>query len=94
MPDWDEDDELFGDEEESDLGDEEPAKVQPIVEMKSSPYVTRTLPSISGRHEKPKNGARRVKVKPMPAGIKSKWPNVVSMLLTTDSGKQVLFVKG
>ncbi len=97
MPDWDEDDELFSgmDEEETDMGEEAPATVQAPSPQSNQPKFmgVRSQQTPGTMQTKSKNG-RRVKVKPMPPAISSKWPDVVTMLLTTQSGKQVLFVKG
>lgn len=96
MPDWDEDEELFGDEEETDLGDEKSIKV-PVVEHRSSSPKLMGVRSVNPNPQpnlKPNNNGRRVKVKPMPSSIANKWPDVVSMFLTTREGKQVLFVRG
>lgn len=91
-PEWDEDEELFSDEEESDLG--ENTTPVPVSAQQKNIDNSSLKPILSNNIKNKNKGGRRIKVKPMPASISQKWPDVVSMLLTTQTGKQVLFVKG
>lgn len=45
------------------------------------------------RHLQNGQPKRAFKVKPMPAGMRRKWPDVKSVLLTLDTGSQVMFVR-
>ena len=97
---WDDDDDMFG--EESDLGDEDsepepPITVfsppsprpEPVVETAPlrRPFATKPAASLAPA------SARRLKVKPMSSGMRAKWPDVATCLLTLQSGRQVMFVR-
>ena len=80
-PSWEDEGNMWEDEEEStDMGDDLTVSMQPQTTVRAA---TRG----GGQ-------TRRIRVKPMPSGMRQKWPNVVSCLLTLASGKQVMFVKG
>jgi hypothetical protein len=100
---WDDDDmfsdDLEDDGEDSETGDdgEDAPKPAPPVPAPSIPVVQ---PLNLGLRLSPKPApssqirkARRVRVKPMSAGMKLKWPEVATCLLTLDNGRQILFVR-
>lgn len=101
---WDGDD--WG-EEESDLGDDlgedsDPPEMPPAAPIpapgppqglrRASPAPVRTSPAPAA--PSPSGRPRRLKVKPMSAGMRSRWPDVTSCLLTLTSGQQVIFIRG
>ena len=55
----------------------------------ASPARPRLVPNAPSAGKTP----RRLKVKPMSSGMRSKWPDVTSCLLTLASGQQVMFVR-
>ena len=109
---WDGDD--WGDEEETDLGEdledesEPPESVPPPPAppppAPGTPPSVRRLPVPGGARTphtphapaapSPSGRARRLKVKPMSATMRTRWPDVTSCLLTLTSGQQVIFVRG
>jgi hypothetical protein len=97
MPKNDWEDDFLDDEEYTDFGEENspeiPAqsavlKFQPENPKLPAPDKHKTEIKAKNRH------SRRIRVKIMPVSMKSRWPDVVSCLLTLHSGKQVMFVKG
>ncbi len=86
----DDDDDYLGEEESTDMVD------LPVAVSKPSPSPIVERRRLNHQNNSPPVGKpkRSVRVRPMPAGMIQKWPDVVSCLLTLGSGKQVLFVKG
>lgn len=84
--------------DDDDLEDE--VTVQPATAPAPTAHASTSRPVPSGprptRSPNNQNGQpkRLLKVKPMPAGMRRKWPDVKSVLLTLDSGSQVIFVRG
>lgn len=95
MPnDWEDD--FLDDEESTDFGEENSPQIpaQSSV-LKFQPEISKLNPDKRKLSEnKKQKQPRRVRVKIMPVSMKSRWPDVVSCLLTLHSGKQVMFVKG
>jgi hypothetical protein len=101
---WEADDDFIDDgegyDDDADLEDEvavqaAPAPTPVAQASKPSPAVSGPRGIRPGRGPTP-NGQpkRQLKVKPMPTGMRAKWPDVKSVLLTLDSGSQVIFVRG
>ncbi len=92
----DDDDDWSDEEETTDgMGDDEPA-VPALAPATIRPRVQSNLTMGMGLNDgKPrqKTEGRRVRVKPMPNGMRTKWPDLVSCLMTMANGKQVLLVK-
>jgi len=82
----DDDDDLFDssdeddEESESELSAEPPAKPTPIAQARQSVM----------RREA---GGRRIRMRPMKPSMAEKHPDVVSILLTRNDGRQLLFVR-
>lgn len=94
------DDDMGGDELEDEADDSvSPPPPAPVVvppASRPSPMSARTQGApVLTRHPVPlSKSPRRLKVKPMSANMRSKWPDVTSCLLTLASGQQVMFVRG
>lgn len=98
---WEEDffDDDYSGEESTDMGDEPPTPValKALPENEPSrPYPARQVTVGRPNLQRQQNGKgrRTVRVRPMPPGMSAKWPDISSCLITLNSGKQVLFVKG
>ena len=104
-PDWDESDpfddeggELFADGGEAFAASPEPEPSPPSLPL-SSPAPS--APTLAARVEtRPKrrsppspSSPRRMRVRPMPGSMRSRWPDVVSCILTLADGRQVVFVR-
>lgn len=105
--DWEDGDDWLEDEEGNDLdGDDESppalatANTQPAPPLMANapprprpgPFVA--TPQVRAQPLAPNGGSTRVlKVKPMSKGMRSKWPDVSSCLLTMSNGRQVMFVR-
>lgn len=97
MSGWESEDEDFMDDED-DLEDDLPQPAGP-----ANPPLTVLNPSPSSQArpspqrvftQTPQNGTKRaIKVKPMSATMRNKWPDVVSCILTMANGRQVVFVR-
>lgn len=92
--DW-EDDDMFDEEETTDMGDDLPKSTAVKSESRPDAFpVTHSRERARGKPEQQGKGKRTVRVRPMSPGMIAKWPDIVSCLLTLQNGKQVMFVKG
>jgi hypothetical protein len=91
--DWEDDEDELGEEESTDMGEESP-RVQSVANSAQPTHVHRNRSSGDNRSNAGKGQTRRVRLKPMPASMQAKWPDVVSLVMTLNSGKQIVFVKG
>lgn len=86
--DWEDDDDLF-----SGLEDER-AEIAPIAAAPTIIRVSPPAPSHPTKHAAPPKATKRVlRVKPMTAAMRLKWPDVSTCLLTLDTGRQIIFVR-
>lgn len=99
---WENDDD-FLDDGEGDDDYEDDAATAVAAPAASTATASAPRPSTPAATQRPRNGqtrfpngqpARQVKVKPMPTGMRRKWPDVRSVILTLDSGNQVVFFRG
>jgi hypothetical protein len=99
--DWEADDDWLEDEEGNDLdgeGDSPPPPGLASAPVAAPPPTPAPTPaqhrSRPGPAPSPAAASTRVlKVKPMSKGMRIKWPDVSSCLLTLSNGRQVMFVR-
>jgi hypothetical protein len=85
---------MFEFEEKTDLGEDEPTSIPnqiPTYHIRPNGTSQSQRRHEENKSQRPKG--RRVKVKPMPANMLQKWPDLTTVLFTLNSGKQILFVK-
>lgn len=87
----DDDDDLF------DTADEDEEEAESDLSADSSPAskVVQISPArvAHGLRQAAQQPKRRLRVRPMPPRMMAKNPQVVSMLLTRDDGRQIMFVR-
>jgi hypothetical protein len=88
MSEWGDDDDMF-----EGLEGEESPKPEPPPLPKPPPLPSSSPKTPSKPPLPTKSSIRRIRVKPMSAGMRVKWPEVASCLLTLDNGRQIMFVR-